>query len=185
MTEEIVYDEAAKEAQEAEQYCIDELTEFFDLTQLDSDLQLDDKDVENILTLMKNWEAEIARIKQGSEKRIKRLENQINWFNSKFSIRLAEYAQRSLDAMNAGKKKAVKSFYLDNGISMGFRTTNERLDVNDEGLFLGWVKRNLPTALIKQEPKIDKKAVNEAWASKNVIPDGCVVQPKQEKFYVK
>ena len=72
--------------------------------------------------------------------------------------------------------------------TVGFRKQSARLVVEDESEVILQVEmKNLPDNICKETRRLDinKTALNDHWKSTGEIPEGCTLQPEQDRFFVK
>ena len=118
---------------------------------------------------------ELARIKAQYDARVKRLENELAFFDSRFRQQLVDWTQVQL----TGKRKSVD---LPHG-RVGFRHVNERLEVVEENAAIDAARTAVPEA-VKVKTYLSLTALKEYWKQTGEVLEGCGVVPSEERFYV-
>jgi hypothetical protein len=140
---------------------------------------------------------------------VERARREEEFFVLRYSAELEQFAAAEL-LKQKGKRKSVS---LPAGM-LGFRAEPEKLRVQDEIALLHWSRLRIPEAvrvdlvvdgtvevelrkwLARYAPpaspqdetlriRVSRRAVNDHFQNTGEWPDGCVLEPAREKFYIK
>jgi len=108
--------------------------------------------------------------------------------HAKAKIERLDFLQRSVAESIAakllanGKKKSLTTPFG----TCGFRTQPAGIDVFDEQYVLGLIDQGkLPADIKRVKVEVSKSKLNEYVKSTGDLPDGVIVTPERQKFYVK
>jgi len=147
-----------------------------------------DADVEKALEWMGEAEEEIeaveARLKAHIEavtaraaEITQRQERRLNGLR----MRLEQYAVAHRESIVRGKVKS--KVYLTG--SIGFRATQERLEVTDKKALVAWLETLPPgTSLVRTKVEPELKAIQAHFKATGEIPPGCDVKPAGESIHI-
>jgi hypothetical protein len=145
-----------------------------------------------------------ARVRQWSERELRRAEHDEQWLLRRFGSELETWLRGELARSN-GRRRSIN---LPGGM-IGLRMQPARLDVVDEPLLLAWCRAHLPAALkVSVETQGDEAAALFDWQRQRTpqsrvhqhalrdplarylgetgeVPQGAVVRPLSEQFYVR
>lgn len=96
-----------------------------------------------------------------------------------FGRQLEGWAKAEIEKFK-GRRKSVA---LPAG-TVGFRTNNCSLQVDDEAVVIGWARRHCPPAIVTVE-KLSRTSLRQHFESTGEVPDGAHVEPAQERFFVR
>ena len=120
------------------------------------------------------------RVKKWADQEIRRAEREERTLMYLFGRQLEKWAGDEIQKLN-GKRKSLA---LPGG-TVGFRTSNTCLQIDDERAVLSWAKENCPTAVTVME-KLSRSVLTEYFEKTGEIPDGGAhVAPAAEKFFIR
>ncbi len=120
------------------------------------------------------------RVKAWAEQEIARAAREEKTLMFLFGRQLETWAKGEIDKLR-GRRKSVG---LPGG-TVGFRTINPCLQVDDEGSVLGWARQNCPAAVVVVE-KLSRSELKSYFERTGVMPDdGAHVEPGGEKFFIR
>jgi hypothetical protein len=129
----------------------------------------DEMTLDRVLRLRGRLTAEYERVKDQTDAMLKQLENRIKGVDYVYQPILEDIAKRLI----TGKVKSLKRPYG----TVGFRTTQPRLEVVDE--------TQVPFGLFRLKREADRAAINKRFKETGEVVPGCEVVPAGEKFYVR
>lgn len=137
-----------------------------------------------VLCLMANLDAEAARIKAQTDKRLKQIANEKQGLYYRYEADLRAFAALEL-ARQKGKRKSV---VLMQG-TLAFQSVGESFSVADEAAALDWVRRNSHTDAIRTVETLDKEAYKklqkEELDSTGALLPGIERQEAREVFSIR
>jgi hypothetical protein len=97
-----------------------------------------------------------------------------------FGRQIEAWTKDQIEKLN-GRRKSIS---LPAG-TVAIRSENPKLVIDDEDAVLGWVRENLPQALLTQE-KVMKSVLNAHFEATGEVPDaGVHVEPARETFSIR
>jgi hypothetical protein len=97
-----------------------------------------------------------------------------------FGRQIEQWTRAEIEKLN-GRRKSI---CLPAG-TVGFRTSNPRLQVDDEQVVIAWAKQHVPSAVVIVE-KLAKSELNRMFeATGEVPPIGAHIEPSCETFFVR
>src|SRR5688500_19003890 len=124
-------------------------------------------------------EAHIRRVKEQSDREIRRTEREWQFLVMRYGPDLERWARAEL-----GKHKGRRKSLLLLSGTVGFRRLAEKLVVDDDAAVLAWARRHCRKAVVVTE-RVSKTLLNEHIGSTGELPGGTHVEPPCERFYVK
>lgn len=120
--------------------------------------------------------AQLRRIQEMCEKRIKDLESRRNWIELKYGVTAADVARRLLPR----NKKTYTSPYGE----ITFRTSKAKINFTNKEAAVAWAKTYQPDAVKVSETvlvsKLSQQSISDLLTYSEVRPDGCEVTPEHE-----
>lgn len=126
------------------------------------------------------YEAAIARANAWLEKQNKGIEYGLALHRAK----VEEWAQSHRAELLKGGKVGAKSRSLPNG-RVGWRAKPEKFEVQNKDALAQWAIRQDPSlehGLVDVQPRPVMAEIKRYCQSKNLIPDGVVIEPAREDF---
>lgn len=120
------------------------------------------------------------RVKQWADREAARAAREEETLLFLFGRQLEAWTEQQIEQLG-GKRKSVP---LPAG-TVGFRSTQSKIVIDDEGLVLSWAKANCTQAVTVVE-RLSKSVFNEFVEKTGEVPDsGVHVEPAAERFFVK
>ena len=120
--------------------------------------------------------AQLKRIQEMCEKRIKALESRRSWIELKYGVTATDVARNLLPR----NKKTYTSPYGE----ITFRNSKAKIKFTNQEAAVAWAKCYQPDAIKVAESvlvsKLTAQSVNDLIAYAQVRPDGCEITPEQE-----
>jgi len=120
--------------------------------------------------------AQLKRIQEMCEKRIKALESRRSWIELKYGVQATEVARQMLPR----NKKTYTSPYGE----VTFRTSKAKINFTNKEAAVAWAKTYQPDAVKVAETvlvsTLSPQSVNDLLLYSEIRPAGCEVTPEQE-----
>ena len=124
-------------------------------------------------------DAHIRRVKEQSEREIRRTERERDFLLLRFGGDLQRWVKKQLQK-DKGRRKSV--LFLSG--TAGFRRLAAKLVVEDETIVVQWAKKHCRKAVVVVE-RVSKTVLNEHLESTGELADGARLEPAHERFYIK
>lgn len=142
----------------------------------EQDLWILQKKMLEVDSLILAERAQLKRIQEMCEKRIKALESRRNYVELKYGVTATEMARQLLPR----NKKTYTSPYGE----VTFRTSKAKITFNDKEAAVAWAKTYQPDAVKVAETvlvsKLSQQSVSDLLLYSEIRPTGCEVTPEQE-----
>ena len=122
-------------------------------------------------------EAYAKHVREYADREIARALRDKEWFLQRFGPELESWTATQIAG---GRRKSVA---LPAGVA-GFRMQPAKLVVRDEAAAMTWARKNAPAAVVTTE-RLSKSALNEHLAKVGEVPDGAVVEPAHDSFFIR
>lgn len=142
----------------------------------EQDLWILQKKMLEVDSLLVAERAQLRRIQEMCEKRIKALESRRNWIELKYGVTATDVARRLLPR----NKKTYTSPYGE----ITFRTSKAKINFTNKEAAVVWAKTYQPDAVKVAETvlvsKLSQQSISDLLLYSEIRPDGCEVTPEQE-----
>ena len=142
----------------------------------EQDLWVLQKKMLEVDSLLVAERAQLKRIQEMCEKRIKALESRRSWIELKYGVTATDVARNLLPR----NKKTYTSPYGE----ITFRNSKAKIKFTNQEAAVAWAKCYQPDAIKVAESvlvsKLTAQSVNDLIAYAQVRPDGCEITPEQE-----
>ena len=142
----------------------------------EQDLWVLQKKMLEVDSLLVAERAQLKRIQEMCEKRIKSLESRRSWIELKYGVTATDVARNLLPR----NKKTYTSPYGE----ITFRNSKAKIKFTNQEAAVAWAKCYQPDAIKVAESvlvsKLTAQSVNDLIAYAQVRPDGCEITPEQE-----
>lgn len=147
-----------------------------DDVETEQELWLVQQQILKIESLMIGEQAQMKRIVEMCEKRIKSLQRRRDWIEQKYGASAFDVAKKLLP-------KGRKTYTSPYG-EVSFRTTKDRLVIDDQSQAVQWAKLAAPDAVKKVETvlvsKIPASTMNKIMSLEVFVPHGMHIEPGVE-----
>lgn len=147
-----------------------------DDVETEQELWLVQQQILKVESLIIGEQAQMKRIVEMCQKRIKSLERKREWIELK-------YGQSAFDVARQCLPKGRKTYTSPYG-EISFRTTKDRLVVDDHSQAVLWAKLKAPDAVKKVETvlvsKIPASVMKEILTMERFVPQGMHIEPGEE-----
>jgi len=142
----------------------------------EQDLWILQKKMLEVDSLIIGEKAQLKRIQEMCEKRIKALESRRSWMELKYGVTATEVAREMLPR----NKKTYTSPYGE----ITFRSSKAKVKFTNQEAAVAWARTYEPEAIKTSESvlvsKLSQQTVNDLITYTQVRPDGCEITPEQE-----
>jgi len=142
----------------------------------EQDLWILQKKMLDVDSLIIGERAQLKRIQEMCEKRIKALESRRSWMELKYGVTATEVARELLPR----NKKTYTSPYGE----ITFRSSRAKIKFTNQEAAVAWAKCYQPDAIKIAESvlvsKLSTQSVNDLTTYEGIRPDGCEITPEQE-----
>lgn len=142
----------------------------------EQDLWILQKKMLEVDSLIVAERAQLKRIQEMCEKRIKALESRRNWVELKYGVTATEVARELLPR----NKKTYTSPYGE----ITFRTSKAKIKFTNQEAAVAWARMHDPNSIKTSSSvlisKLSAQSVSDLVLYKQHRPDGCEVTPEQE-----
>lgn len=142
----------------------------------EQDLWVLQKKMLEVDSLLVAERAQLKRIQEMCEKRIKALESRRSWIELKYGVTATEVARELLPR----NKKTYTSPYGE----ITFRSSKAKIKFSNQEAAVAWAKCYQPDAIKVAESvlvsKLSQQSVNDLITYAGIRPDGCEITPEQE-----
>ena len=142
----------------------------------EQDLWILQKKMLEVDSLLVAERAQLKRIQEMCEKRIKALESRRSWIELKYGVTATDVARNLLPR----NKKTYTSPYGE----ITFRSSKAKIKFTNQEAAVAWAKTYEPDAIKLAESvlvsKLSAQSVNDLITYAQVRPDGCEITPEQE-----
>ena len=120
------------------------------------------------------------RVKEWAESETRRAEREESTLMFLFGRQIERWARDEVEKLN-GKRKSIA---LPAG-TLGFRTINPSLQVDDEQVVIRWARKNCAGAIVVVE-KLSRTTLKQHFETTGEMPDeGAHVEPGGERFFIR
>jgi len=142
----------------------------------EQDLWILQKKMLDVDSLIIGERAQLKRIQEMCEKRIKALESRRSWMELKYGVTATEVARELLPR----NKKTYTSPYGE----ITFRSSKAKIKFTNQEAAVAWDKCYQPDAIKVAESvlvsKLSAQSVSDLTTYEGIRPDGCEITPEQE-----
>lgn len=142
----------------------------------EQDLWVLQKKMLEVDSLLVAERAQLKRIQEMCEKRIKALESRRSWIELKYGVTATDVARRLLPR----NKKTYTSPYGE----ITFRTSKAKIKFTNQEAAVAWAKTYQPEAIKVAESvlvsKLTQQSVDDLLTYSEIRPDGCEITPETE-----
>jgi hypothetical protein len=142
----------------------------------EQDLWILQKKMLEVESLIVGERAQLRRIQEMCEKRIKQLESRRSWVEMKYGVSATEVARELLPR----NKKTYTSPYGE----ITFRTSKAKIKFTNQEAAVAWAKTYQPEAIKVAESvlvsKLTQQSVDDLLTYSEIRPDGCEITPETE-----
>ena len=142
----------------------------------EQDLWILQKKMLDVDSLIIGERAQLKRIQEMCEKRIKALESRRSWMELKYGVTATDVARELLPR----NKKTYTSPYGE----ITFRSSKAKIKFTNQEAAVAWAKRYQPDAIKIAESvlvsKLSAQSVSDLTTYAHVRPEGCEITPEQE-----
>jgi hypothetical protein len=142
----------------------------------EQDLWILQKKMLEVDSLLVAERAQLKRIQEMCEKRIKALESRRSWIELKYGVTATDVARRLLPR----NKKTYTSPYGE----ITFRTSKAKINFTNKEAAVAWAKTYQPDAVKVAETvlvsKLSQQSISDLLLYSEIRPDGCEVTEEQE-----
>lgn len=118
-------------------------------------------------------------VKAWADQEVRRAEREQNTLLFLFGRQIETWAQVEIAKLHNRKSLALPAGTL------GFRTINPCLHVDDESIVLAWAREHLPSAIVTKF-SLSRSILKDHFETTGELPDaGAHIEPAAERFYIR